>query len=204
MLDSIISGIFSSKAAKDNRDFQEEMSNTAHQREARDLEAAGLNRILGATGSGASTPGGAVAQTPDFTASRQANSARQLMKAQTNKTNAEAAKTEAETENTRKDGVLKRLQIMKEGAGRKYYEAGATADYEQRVAQVLGTRQGTIATGVTAARGQAELEELAKDRDLMKWVLSKDKALADRLDKAIKGDASPGEYAKILLEALRR
>lgn len=96
--------IYSARAAKEeaekNRKFQAEMSNTAHQREVRDLMASGLNPLLSAN-SGASSPSGSMADLPDFgdAISRHTAAALAVRAAESNieLTQAQAAKLRVET-----------------------------------------------------------------------------------------------------------
>lgn len=114
------------KLTKNQMQFQRDMSNTAHQREVLDLQAAGLNPMLTGKYQGASTPPGALtpavntAAAGDVAASNQAS--RSLVEAQIRASesqvllnSANAAKVAAETDAVRRENEI----------------GGYTADYEK-------------------------------------------------------------------------
>lgn len=60
--EGFISSAFNAWQADLNRDFQRDMSNTAVQRQVKDMRAAGINPIMAVRYGGASTPAGSTAQ----------------------------------------------------------------------------------------------------------------------------------------------
>lgn len=103
--------------AREQMEFQERMSNTAYQRAAKDLEAAGLNRIL-ALGNPASTPAGASARMENIKAPlQQGISNASHSAAAMAKTVAEIKNIEANTKNTEAntDNLGIRTLIAKHG-----------------------------------------------------------------------------------------
>lgn len=72
---------WSAEQAQRQMDFQREMSNTAHQREVADLQAAGLNPIL-SVNSGASVPNGAAGDTDTSAAGNVGAILQQVLQAQ--------------------------------------------------------------------------------------------------------------------------
>lgn len=145
---SLAAGLWTNAAnareAQRNRDFQERMSNTAHQREVRDMMAAGINPMLRHMG-GSSTPAGAVAQMREPVSSAVA-------------TALEAKKLQADIELTQSQAQLIRTQtsdILQTAASGRLEKIRADADLSQ-----LSLSQQREMLPLVLERARAEIEAM--------------------------------------------
>lgn len=155
------------RIARENRDFQERMSSTAHQREVQDLLAAGLNPMLSARLGGASTPSGATA-TMENTAGKAVNTGmaarrlnqelenlietKKLLQEQQLNTQAATAKSIAEKNNVESVNKLNDIDLL---IRHKTLKAAGVAekgiDYVDKGADAIIKAAGFI--GESAAKG---------------------------------------------------
>lgn len=168
---AITRGFNAAEAAK-NRDWQEYMSNTAHQREVADLRAAGLNPVLSAMGgngaavtsganASASNPNGAEAQ-PDSMTNALVSLLGTFLTAQTRLFE---TTTSAQTQQAVADKYTAMSQLVAEiqaATSKDVAETSATASERAAYLHMIGAKYGAdVSAGINAANLEQEKWRLA-------------------------------------------
>lgn len=170
--------------SREERDFVERMSNTAHQREVRDLRIAGLNPILSATGGGgASTPSYTPA-TVENEASEAVSSAlsikrlrseMDLLGAQYRATESQKNKNQADESlsNANRDIALETLALVQE-FGKRERDAAINETNARTAAQNADTALKVAALPGARVRGSESValaESLRNPQQLLEYLV---------------------------------
>lgn len=139
LLGTLISSAFNAWQAGKNRGFQREMSNTAYQREMRDMRLAGLNPMLSAKHGGASTPPGSAAQASQSTLGHDIAAGMQL-------------KLQSELQKAQIDDMTSAAQLKRAQAG------DITYGQQERVQLMLAQARQALASGELSENQKRKVE----------------------------------------------
>jgi len=184
----IIQTAVSIREAQKQRDWEERMSSTAHQRETADMLKAGINPLV-REGSGASTPGGSMPSIADPFSGLMLVAQMRQMEAQTRNTDAQ---TGAIVQDTKQKGELFGTQVKKLGFETDI--ADMTAQERRRLLPTVLARAKAdidqMTSSARALKARAMLDEAARTGALNR------KALEELL-----GKSSPS--IRLLMEIVR-